>query len=376
MNIVIDVSHLYLSKGGIYCYLRNLIPGLENEIRGTELTLRYLNLHFRRSQRNVDDLLETEKCISLRLPVRLVNHSWIHFRFPDLSWFYPNTEIFHGTHFSLPHISKAKTVLTVHDITYLKHPEYYKTVDSKLNDYGYKKLLATNVQRADKIISISEFTKKDLVDHLNVPASKIDVVYHGIAKPNKLSPESLKNELNAYALDVGGYIYFPAGSFDVRKNIESAVDAYLETVAGNGVKLVISGVGVPADTLSKKAIDDIKYVEWNSEQTRDALYQGALYVIYPSLYEGFGIPIIEAMANGKAVLTSNTSSMREIAGNYAHLIDPHNSDDLCRGLLELFKNTSYRTELEQKGFTRANDFTIEKMAKKHIEVYKELYNPG
>ncbi len=372
MNILIDVSHLQTKRGGVYAYLSNLLPILEDHVNERGHHLKYLNLYCRSGCGNLPEIPNLCNLINFRFPVKLLNYSWLYLHFPDFSKFYSDFDIVHGTHFSLPIMSNAKKILTIDDITYVKHPEYFDTQGKKLNDYKYKKLLPLNIKRAEIIIAISEFTKRDIIDFYKVPEEKIKVVHHGVAKPTRLTKPELEQTLNQFNLHSHDYIYFPVGTYEHRKNLSKLIDAFLKAMADKSLKLVISGVGNPTYIDSENLDKKIIFLEWNTEKQKNALFQGSLFVVYPSLYEGFGIPIIEAMANGKAVLTSNSTSMIEIATGYAHLINPQDLKNLCDGISLLANNRDYRIDLEKKGLKRAEDFTYRKMARQYFEIYNDV----
>ena len=276
------------------------------------------------------------------------------------------------THFSLPIISKARKILTVHDIMYLTNPEYYDPKWKKINHYGYNILLPENIRKADQIIAISHYTKSELVSYFNLPEEKITVIHHGIKVADKVPGDSLKERLKRFNLGPGNYIYFPAGTFEFRKNIERTIEAFSNLSDKNGLTLVISGVGDPSPFLSASPCNDIRFVEWNSEAQKTAFFQGALFVVFPSLCEGFGVPVIEAMANGKAILTSNCAALGEVSGDAGMLVDPRRLDALHDGFEKLIEDETYRNELEKKGEQRIKKFSLDKMGREHFKVYESL----
>ena len=375
MKILFDASNLFSANGGgVYNYLLKFLPELIQQAEINNDQLKFFHLYFRANEKFSHPALLKSEILRLRFPVKLINSLWISFNLPDLSLFYKNFDIFHSPHFSLPAFSSAKKILTVNDITYLKHPEFFSSKGKKLNDYGYKKLLSANVLRADKIIAISQYTKNDLIDYFGLPESKISVVYIGCDSTLKMDALNLQKSLDAFNISDGQYIYFPVGTLEPRKNINSTIKAFLNSNASLKLKLVLSGVGSYDFVDNIHSNHNVKIVRWNSLQERNALYQGAAFVLYPSLYEGFGMPVVEAMAAAKAVLTSNTTSLAEIADGYAHMVDPLNIDEITDGINQLFSDHSYRHDLEVLSIRRSNDFTWRKMAADTYKIYKHLYN--
>lgn len=177
--------------------------------------------------------------------------------------------------------------------------------------------------------------------------------------------------LGKYGLNGRRYVYFPAGTIHPRKNIQRVVRAFCRTVGSGGrCKLVISGVGGKG----QPALDSngaVEIVRWDTELERDALYQGSEFVVYPSLYEGFGMPAVEAMGNGKALLTSSSSSLKEIAEGYAHMVNPEEEDSIADGMRRMGEDSDYRHGLEKKAIFRAGCFSWDKMAEQAYKVYED-----
>jgi len=372
MKVMFDSSVLFHSNkgGGVYNYLIKLLPLLDKRLKDGNNSLSFLRIYLR-GKAGQPEFIKDENLRNFRFPVKLLNSLWTNIGVPDLSWFYKDIDVFHSPHFSLPVMSGVKKILTINDITYLKHPEYFSESGKILNEYGYKKLLPVNIERADRIISISQHTKNDIVEYFGVPEDKVSVVYIGCDSPCVMDGRELSRHLKEFGLGGIEYVYFPVGTFEPRKNMLRTIDAFNKTNPRPGrIKLVVSGVGDRNWLSGQSSTEDVIFVRWNSDEGRNALYQGACFVVYPSLYEGFGMPVVESMGNGKAVLTSNSSSLREIADGYAHMVDPEDVDSISHGMDKIFKDIDYRNELERKSRIRAGDFTWEKMVEQTYDVYK------
>lgn len=371
MKILLDVSTLFTAHGGgVYNYLIKVIPALIEKAAALGDDMSFLRFYCRGSGSARHPALGDRPVHGFRFPVKWLNRLWLTLNMPNMAWFYKGVDVVHAPHFSLPVMSGAKKILTVNDITYLRHPEFFTDAGKRLNDYGYKTLLPANVRRADRIVAISQFTKEDLMDYFGLPDHKVAVVHIGCDRPAMLSEEDRQARLRDLGLDGTAYLYFPVGTLEPRKNIAATVRAFLKAAAGSDMNLVLSGVGDDQWLSGLQGRERLRWVHWRTDEERNALFQGARFVLYPSLYEGFGIPVVEAMGNGKAVLTSNTTSLKEIAVGYAHTIDPEDEDALAEGIERLINDDAYRASLEQLSLQRSRDFTWAGMADKLYAVYQ------
>ena len=372
MKILFDISNLLNSNGGgIYYYLNGLIPALQSICEAQGAELEFINFFFRNPPRQIPLYINSEKLHNFRFPVKLLNKMWLYLQAPDMNRFYKGFNVVHSPHFSLPVMASVKKVLTVHDITYLKHPEYFDPKYKILNDYGYKQLLPVNLKRADHIITISNFTRDDILEYFDIPLDKITTVYTGVDKSSRIASDIAKIFLNKHNLSSNKYIYFPSGTIEPRKNIKRTVEAFLVADLPHDIKLVISGVG-DFIRLGIAENTQIKFLRWDSIQERDILYQNSFFVVYPSLYEGFGMPVIEAMSSGKAVLTSNTTSLKELAENFAVTVNPESIEEL-KGAFEYLFDQGIKPKYEKKSFDRAKEFSWRKMANETFKCYASLY---
>ena len=234
------------------------------------------------------------------------------------------------------------------------------------------------VRYADCIIAISNSGKKDLVKYLDADPDKV-VVTHLAAK-DIFSPRGVDERTRALEkYGIPGDFIFTVGSFEPRKNIGTLVRAYMnlpEKVKGRYSLVIAGGKGWMNNDIEAliKSQDTarIRRIGYVDEKDLPALYSAAAVVVYPSYYEGFGLPILEAMSCGAPVITSNTSSMPEIGGGAALYFDPADVRQLSALLLELSENENLRTELSRKGIKRAGEFSWEKTARATLKIYEDL----
>lgn len=289
-------------------------------------------------------------------------------------------DVFHGPSFMLPIFKplKTKCVITVHDLTFLRYQESF-TFETKLY---YKIFFKRSINNADMIIADSQATKDDLMLYFHVPKNKIKVIYLGVDKA--FTPVADKFHIakvqKKYALPKKFFLF--TGLLSPRKNIEGVLRAF------NSLNIdlykeyhfvIVGGKGWLYDPI-------FKYVEKHNLKERvhftgyiDAgdlpvFYTLAEALVFPSFYEGFGLPILEAMACGCPVITSNISSMPEVAGDAALLVDPKNSQNILAAMEKIVSDKELRKELVKKGYEQAKKFTWEKTAEETLALYKQVAN--
>jgi glycosyltransferase involved in cell wall biosynthesis len=275
---------------------------------------------------------------------------------------------FSPTHYA-PWFTNIPKIISIMDLSYLHYPEMFK-----LKDYLQLKYMTQySIKRAQKVFTISEFTRSEIIKYYRYPEKDIVVTYPGITNSKykisniKNTDQKLKSILNTK------FILF-VGTIQPRKNIERLIDAF-EMIREN-VDLIICGKKgwifepiIQRMTNSTKA-KRIKWLEFVSDEELFVLYQKAEVFILPSLYEGFGIPVLEAMNFGCPVIVSNISSLPEIVGNAGIYIDPLNSIDIAKGIEKALKlNQAERKELVRLGQEQIKKFSWENSARKIIETF-------
>ncbi|HFC76666.1 MAG TPA: glycosyltransferase family 1 protein [Candidatus Moranbacteria bacterium] len=255
--------------------------------------------------------------------------------------------------------------MVVHDIIPKLFPEYLNNWRKKL----YWKLVERAIKKADKIIAISERTKQDLIKYLQIPQGKIEVRYLDVDEIYKKEVDEKKNQqvLEKYNLKPG-YIYF-GGGLEKRKNVEILLQAYkkLRNKIERLPKLVISGKLMPElaplVTDVEKIIKELKLekevslLDFVPQEDLPALYKNARIFVYPSLYEGFGLPVLEAMNCGVLVICSNSSSLPEVGGGAVEYFNPQNTGDLVAKIKAFLKDAESREKLVAKGEERVKKFS-------------------
>ncbi len=275
-------------------------------------------------------------------------------------------DIFHGPDFKIYSSDKFKRVLTVHDLAFYEE----EILNDRFAKKGREKLeFVLNRTRPDRIITVSNFIKEQILDRFPTYSGRVHTVYHGHDHLNS------NNEATSI-IHKKNYLLF-VGNVEKRKNILRAIQAY-ERVKNrfDNLKLYIIGKnGNEAEkvdeyiSISKLEHDVIRLGHVSSSELR-SLYKNAKLLIYPSLYEGFGIPIIEAFSSGCPVITSNSGAMKEIAGDAAALVDQFDIDDIAEKILHILANNNFRQRLIDRGLNRSKMFTWNNCANNTVTVYK------
>jgi len=313
--------------------------------------------------------------------------------------------------FFMPHInfiglsSGARRLLTVHDLSFLRYPEFF----SWRKNFWHKMVNVKNlVKRFDVIVAVSENTKRDIVELCGVDENKVKVIYAGVSgeyreitKPRilmvdgrretvPLAPifageenadeEKLSAVKNKYGLPDKFILYL--GTVEPRKNIDGIIRGYNELRTMNhelgDYKLVIAGgKGWKSKNIYKewelsKFKDDIKFLGYIDSADRAYLYNLAAVFVYPSFYEGFGFPPLEAMACGLPVVASYASSLPEVVGEAALMVDPYNINDIARALTEILTDDNLRKKLIARGLEQAKKFSWQKTAEEYLEILSKL----
>lgn len=287
-------------------------------------------------------------------------------------------DVFHATTGSLPLGYRGRSVATVHDLAIYEHPEWFPGGQF----FSRRFVVPASLRRATKVIAVSESTKRDIQRVFALPPEKIAVVHEGVEAPPAEAWESPKPD----GLDKP-YILF-LGTIEPRKNIEGLVAAYASLVERfpklvGETELVIAGVRGWKSEKAFAAIDAanrafgvrgprVRVLGYVPEERKPALMAGALAFVFPSRYEGFGLPVLEAMSFGVPVVTSNVSSLPEIAGRGAALlVDPDSQAELSLALKHLLEDEGKRAELGRRGLERSTEFRWDKTAGETLEVYEE-----
>ena len=294
---------------------------------------------------------------------KYLSHLWSHFVLP----FKKGDVLFCPANMAPIFIPKSKKlVLTIHDLAFLTYPKSF----SKIFQIYYSLLIPYNIKRAGQIITISEASKKEIIDIFPQVKDKINIVVLGIDKKYGIVKDLKKKKQILYV-----------GSINERKNLIGAIESFERLPKELDYSLVIVGNFFDIFSLSKKMKEVLFRAKKNNKIIfKQGLDDNALIVeynvsrilIFPSFYEGFGLPPLEAMACGTPVITSNLSSMPEVCGDAALYVDPYNIEDITSKMEILINDKNLQKELVSKGLDKVRNFTWRKSALEHIKIFKEL----
>ncbi|MCM8787364.1 MAG: glycosyltransferase family 4 protein [Candidatus Omnitrophica bacterium] len=287
-------------------------------------------------------------------------------------------DLFHGTQNQGSIISSCAYVVTIHDLISFNIKKHFL---NKEEENYYKIGVNIAAKCSNAIIAVSKNTKKDVIKFLNVESPKIKVIYNGFDKPILSQIEIDKNKKRVFknfGIKNDKFIFF-LGEIAPKKNIIRMIQAYSKSKIKNKFDFIISGTGdkIYEDDLKKiikqlQLTNKIKIIGYLSFLEKNVFYKNATLFIFPSLYEGFGIPPLEAMSFGTPVLTSKISSLPEIVGNAGILCDPYSVSDIKNSLNLILKNEKKLKLLSEKSKKQAEKFSWVKMANETLKLYKEV----
>lgn len=367
MKIAMDAYHAASEHGGIARYTRGLASAMFELSQSNEFVL--FSNRFRESIEEWNPHLEHVSLKTLYAPKRLMQVAWDYLSWPPIEKWTGAIDIYHGMHFVLPATDSAKCVLTVHDLTYLKHPEFF--VHSGLNQRGYLKELPAALKRADAVIAVSESTKDDLMSLMRYPAEKIHVIHEGVEAHFfvRASEEEERKVLNKYQMSKP-YMIFLVGTPEPRKNLERTIRAAQS--AAPDMPLALIGNPYLIKALLGDILEKVCVLGSVPDEDLPVLLHAAELSLYPSLYEGFGLPILESMAAGVPVITSNISSCPEVVGDAGVTVNPYHENEIKDAIINVLGDGMKSERLRQQGVERAALFTWQRAATDVLQLYGEL----
>jgi glycosyltransferase involved in cell wall biosynthesis len=285
-------------------------------------------------------------------------------------------DIIHAPDHLIPRVKNIPVIATVMDLIPFIHPEWTRGRFRNIKNHLFK----NTILGADHIITISEYSKNDLMKYFNIPEEKISVTYLGVNPEfyQPFSDEDKNKVLKKLKLEPGFFLF--VGTLQRRKNLEAALDAHA-LLSNQDRKLhplvIVGNAGWASQELLGQIEKDeqegfVRWLKYLPNHEVKCLLQSALSLVYVSLYEGFGLPILEAFASGTPVITSNVSSIPEVAGDAAIMVCPNDIDEIQASMQRLIASKDARESLIAQGLIKAQEFSWENCAKSTIKAYQKL----
>ncbi len=369
MRVSLDIQAAIGRRAGVGRYVYELLQHLPEEAGQDELRAFYFD--FKRTGMEVPQGIQANVC--RWLPGRVAQGLWKTIGFPPYQWLAGGADVYHFPNFIRPPLPQSyKSVVTVHDLSFLRFPE---TTERK-NLAWLKANIRQTVDRADALIGISRFSASEIVELLNVPEEKVFAIPLGLPSfgppPDEAAVAAVKQQLGLekpYLLMVG--------TIEPRKNIPFLIKAFEALKTFDGELILVGGLGwkteesLAAISASPRAAD-IRLLQNVDDRQLSVLYAGAELFVFPTLYEGFGFPPLEAMARGTPVVAARNSSLPEVLGDAAAWVDGFNAVEWAQAIEKVLGDEARRAQMRQQGAAQATKFTWQETARRTWEVYRRV----
>ena len=369
MRIGIDARKLH--DFGIGTYIRNLLRQLARLDRQTEFVvlcrpedhegLSSLGENFRVVTETSGNYSVAEQ---LKIPMALRREG---------------VTLFHAPHYVLPPLVRCRSVVTIHDCIHLMFPQY---LPNRVALAYARTSIRLAARRATRVLTVSESSTRDILRFVDAEPGKIDVIYNAFDDRFGVEPceEDVVRVRDRYQLGDEFVLY--AGNVKPHKNLERLIQAFniVRKRGLNHLKLVLIGDEISKYAALRRAVHHyqlhkyVRFLGYMPEETLAVMYRLAAVFVFPSLYEGFGLPPLEAMASGTPVVTSNLSSLPEVVGDAAMLVDPYDPQAIADGIKRVLTDERLRRELRTKGLARARQFSWETSVRRVREIYGQISN--
>ncbi len=361
LHVTIDISSLQYGRG-VSRYTSNLVTALAAR-PDVELTL------FGRSLRQAGVLRSWVREFGSRVhsrilpvPPQIFDKAWLTLGVPKITWLAPKTQVYHAWEWQLAPVSSTPQVVTIHDLAHMLYPETaHPNVVAQ-----FDRLIKTLEQQPWPIIAVSEATKKDILHLTSISPERITVVHEALPQESKVVPSAEEEVATLKKFGLKKPFILIVGTTEPRKNIPRLIEAW-KPLKGE-FDLVIAGAAGWDEFATVPGMHLLGYV---APAELAALYRSAHCLAYASLYEGFGLPILEAFFHGCPVVTSRVSSMPEVAGDVAILVDPYSEKDIRRAFEAVPESPKERERLKKKMTEQLAHFSWDRAAEETLKVYRK-----
>jgi glycosyltransferase involved in cell wall biosynthesis len=380
MKIAFDLTQIPCNKTGIGIYAVNLV----REILRLDYPAQGFSFYFfaQDDDGQWPQLIEnTGNCRLLTINSRVYRKLPLRFLFEQI--LFPrrckklNIDAIVSFHYTMPYLTRIERTVIIPDMTFYLFPSMHR----KIKRLYFKTLIPLSLARSHKIIAISQSTKNDLLQRFHkINPGKISVIHLGVDRPARGSKDREAGILASYGLEEKSYFLY-VGTLEPRKNIDGIIEAYNRVMAARGpdrkkYKLVIAGMKgwfyekIFAAVQKHRLEESVIFTGYVDEPAKQALLAHAYLFVYPSFYEGFGLPILEAMAWGVPVITGSASSLPEVAGGAGLLVDPHHWEEIADAMEKLLSDHRLYRDLSARSQERARAFSWRNTAQKTLEQLK------
>jgi glycosyltransferase involved in cell wall biosynthesis len=372
MKIGFDAKRAFFNKSGLGSYSRNLLQGLANKYPDNKYVLYTPSVSFELFEPAPDQF-------SIKSPERFYHRM---FRFYWRSFYLSrqlvkdHINVFHGLTHEIPYHFPGKTVksiVTIHDLIFLRMPHLYRTLDRLI----YENKFRYSCQRADRIIAVSKQTAYDIVDFFHIRPEKIDVVYQGCNPVFNTEIPVIEKEIlrMKYLLPKSFILY--VGTIEERKNLLTLIKAM--HYGKIDIPLVVIGKKTPylnkvVEFIERHSLINIIFCDVLQNQDLPGIYQLADLFVYPSIFEGFGIPILEALYSKVPVITSKGSCFAEAGGHYTIYVDPNSIEEMAAAIKKVLYDRDLREKMVIEGYDHARNFNDDVVIANVMEVYNKVIN--
>lgn len=361
-RIAIDARWLV---GGIGTYTRHLLRGLKESGNG------FLVRGITREQHKAEVEGICDEVSILNAPIYTAREQWM---LPHIA---SGHDLLHVPHYNAPVFAGVPFVITLHDVIHLSDPSLRRSYKSRL--YAWP-MLRIVTRRAQHVITVSEYSRKQIINRLRVPPAKVTAIHNGVNR--NLTPLDAQQARKAVAATVKSndpYVLY-VGSLKTYKNVSVLLKAFAQHCRGartNHRLLIVGDGSKKTEALMREAAvlgiaSRIMIVHGVEQSLLCAMYSAAEVFVMPSTMEGFGLPVIEAMACGTPVISSDATCLPEVGADAAVYFDPRSAEQLERHLAAMLASSEMRQRFREKGLQRARQFTWQDSVKKHMDVYREV----
>ncbi len=369
MKICVDVQSAIAQRAGIGRYTRILVEHLDRRAEAGELTLFYFDFQ----KRGFPIPVQAARSRAVRwCPGAIAQKAWKYLNFPPFEWFSGKADLYHFPNFTMPPLGQGKAIVTIHDMSFARFPQFAE----RKNLANLQARMPKTAQRADAIITISEFSADEIESLLHVPREKIHAIPLGIGPEfTPAREEDVAAMRETFALKQPYLL--SVGTLEPRKNLALLVEAFEGLIDFDGELVLVGRRGWKWEPLFERiqaspCRERIRVLEQVDDSHLPAIYSGAEVFVISSHYEGFGFPPLEAMACGTPVISSTGGSLPETVGEAARIVEGFAAPDWTEAIAALLGDRSERERLSQAGRRRAKTFSWERTAELTWALYQKV----